>query len=85
MAAVLLTYDISGKHTIFKQTLINLGYTDTHGGSNLPNTTMHHANTTATIARDQARSIASSLGIDLERCFAVEISTWAGIVGAQHG
>jgi hypothetical protein len=88
MPTTLLTYDIDREHKAFKKQLKAMGYSDQVEGSNssvnLPNTTMFHHDKTASGARADAKKIAQSLGVDLERCFAAEISTWAAIVGDKH-
>ena len=89
MPDVLLTYDISDKHILFKQALLDKDYRDqilgSNGSTNLPNTTLYHPNKTAIASRDDARAIANSLAVSLERCFAVEfVNNWAGLIGDKH-
>ncbi|RZK45075.1 MAG: hypothetical protein EOO61_01360 [Hymenobacter sp.] len=87
MPEALLTYDIDGQHTAYKKRLKAMDYSDQISGTgttNLPDTTMYHSNKTALQAKEDAKSLATSLKVKLERCLAVEISTWSGIVGDKH-
>jgi len=87
MATVPLTYDIDSKHVAFKKALKKLGYADYFVGrqrNNLPNTTMCHAHKTAEEARDEAKTLSDQLSVKLERCFAIEFSSWSAIAGAAH-
>lgn len=89
MAQVILTYDIDDEHIKFKKELKKLKYSDQIQGSkeskvNLPNTTMYHSSKTAKEAREDAKAVAKKLQVNLERCIAIEISTWAAIIGDEH-
>ncbi len=85
--AVIITYDIDSKHTEFKQAMFKMGYkAQTLGNTNckiiyLPNTTLYHVTKTAEAARDDAKAVARSLAIELERCIATEWTNWAAICG----
>lgn len=87
MPEVLLTYDIDGQHIAYKKRLKSMGYSDQITGTgtvNLPDTTLYHTNKSAVDAKEDAKTLAKTLKVKLERCLAVEIGNWAGIVGDKH-
>lgn len=83
----IITYDISDKHTEFKNEMKLLGYQDkVRGITNcewiyLPNTTLYHLSKNPSTARDEARKICKNLKIELERCIATIWDNWAAICG----
>jgi hypothetical protein len=84
--ASIVTYDIPSKHGEFKEMMFRLGYKDQIAGTNckviyFPNTTLYHATKIAETARDEAKSTAQELDVDLERCIATEWDNWAAICG----
>jgi hypothetical protein len=89
MANILLTYDVSAKHSEVKDSLVQRGYVDRFKDSKgefvfLPNTTMRKDGITTAAARDDMRAIATALGINLQRCFACGFDDWAAIYGDSH-
>lgn len=84
--AIIITYDIPSKHREFKEKMIELGYKDSITNTDckilyFPNTTLYHANKTATGSRDEAQRIAKELGVHLERCVSTIWSNWAAVCG----
>lgn len=97
---VLLTYDISTRHTEVKAAMRQKGYADNWQASsqtyNMPNTSLWKKNiTAATAVADMKQAIqALNVGqnyysqIRLERCVAVNFDDstgWAAIPGDAHG
>lgn len=83
----IITYDISDKHTEFKNEMKELGYKDKIKGVNcewiyLPNTTLYHPTKRPEEARDDALRIRKILNINLERCIATQWGSWAAICGS---
>ncbi|MCS3556935.1 MULTISPECIES: hypothetical protein [unclassified Sphingobacterium] len=85
--AIIITYDIPSKHPEFKEKMFLLGYKESIPNNNcgtlyFPNTTLYHATKTATSAKDDAQSIATQLGITLDRCISTQIGPdWNGVCG----
>ena len=85
----IITYDISDKHTEFKNEMKLLGYQDKVRGTKncewiyFPNTTLFHPSKDPMIARDEAKRICENLKIKLERCFATiwNRDNWAAVCG----
>jgi hypothetical protein len=86
MASV-VTYDIPSKHVDFKKLMFQFGYKDQIAGTTckviyFPNTTLYHPDKSAEAAREDARSVATKLGVILERCIATQWGpNWAAICG----
>lgn len=84
---IIITYDISDKHTDFKNEMKKLGYKDKiEGGENcvwiyLPNTTLYHHTKTSVEAINDAKKVKQDLKIELERCIATIYDSWAAICG----
>ena len=84
---IIITYDISDKHTEFKNEMKLLGYKDkVRGITNcewiyLPNTTLYHPSKNPSTAREEARKICKNLKIELERCISTIWDNWAAICG----
>jgi len=86
----IITYDISGKHSEFKNEMKKLGYQDkvtdlTCNWIYLPNTTLYHPNKTPVDARENARLICIQLNVSFERFFATiwNRSYWAALCGTS--
>lgn len=87
----IITYDISDKHTEFKDAMELLGYRDrVRGVKNcewiyFPNTTLYHPSKTPITARDEAKKICERLNIRLERCFSTiwNRDYWAAVCGSS--
>lgn len=83
----IITYDISDKHTEFKNEMKLLGYQDKIKGEEnckwiyLPNTTLYHPIKTPVEARTDAKKIKNDLKIELERCIATIWDNWAAVCG----
>ena len=83
----IITYDISDKHTEFKNEMKKLGYQDKikwDGNDSwiyLPNTTLYHPTKTPVEAKVDAKKIKNDLKIDLERCIATIWENWSAICG----
>ncbi|WP_185246249.1 hypothetical protein [Chryseobacterium bernardetii] len=85
----IITYDISGKHTEFKNEMKLLGYQDKVRGIKncewiyLPNTTLYHPNKTSHDANGDANKICRKLNTKLERCFSTtwDRNNWWAICG----
>lgn len=83
----IITYDISDKHTEFKNGMKKLGYQDKIKGDGnctwiyLPNTTLYHPTKTPVEARTDAKKVENDLKIVLERCITTIWGNWAVICG----
>jgi len=86
--AIIITYDLDSKHTVFKEAMFKLGYKDHASGLTckkiyFPNTTLYHSSKDSVTAREDAKNIAKKLEIELERCIATKWSNWAAICGEE--
>jgi hypothetical protein len=87
----IIAYDISDKHTEFKNEMKALGYQDKIPGVKnckwiyLPNTTLYHPSKNPSTARDETQNICKNLKIKLERCFSTTWNRdyWGAICGEQ--
>ena len=85
---VIVTYDVSAKQVEFKAAMESFGYRDRWKSNDklyyLPNTTLWQQNKALQDAVNDAKKVAADLRVTLQRCIAVESSTWAGITGEHH-
>jgi hypothetical protein len=96
---VLLTYDISIRHSEVKAAMLKKGYSDRWTASNIvynmPNTSLWKKNVTAATAIADMKQVVQNLNtgqlirnqIELERCVAVNFDDsagWAAIPGKAH-
>ncbi len=88
--AIIVTYDVPGKHVALKQLLFDKGYTDkiqhfqdgVYKYIYLPNTTVYHATKLSTEGREDLKTCAAALQIKLERCISTQWGPdWAAIYG----
>lgn len=98
MAQVLLTYDVSHRHSEVKDALRKKGLLDSWTSNsvkyNLPNTTMWKSGESVTVTTvltdmntvisDLNRGEPSHRIIRLERCITVAFDSWNGIPGEPH-
>lgn len=82
----IITYDISGKQTEFKDKMKELGYKDKFKGNKcdwicLPNTTLYHSTKNPKEARIDAQNLCKDLKIVLEKCVATIWEDWSAICG----
>jgi hypothetical protein len=98
MVQVLLTYDISQRHSEVKAALKDKGFHDSWTVEkikyNLPNTTMWKKGDSVTalsvksdmemVIADLNRYASFDKTIKIERCISVVFSSWAGITGEPH-
>lgn len=92
---ILITYDISSKHSEVKKGMLAKGYKDTVLDANnkkvyLPNTSLviEKEGMTAPKAVDDLKAVIEAVNaspkIKLERAFSVQYTFWGGVFGEPH-
>jgi hypothetical protein len=86
--AILVNFDISGRHTDFKQQMIQMGYADTFmmGGTvyTLPNTTLCHHGKNKPDGLQDLKNVAARLQVRLERALVTELEPLEAIPGDRR-
>jgi hypothetical protein len=82
---VLITYDVSDKHSEIIKAMRAKGYANTWSSDkvpyNLPESTLWNNDKTVAEAVKDLQDIVSELDVELKRCMAVPANPWAGITG----
>lgn len=84
----IITYDVSGKQPDVKAEMKKLGYSDnwTHAGQlySLPETTLWKSSAEVQAALSDIQSVATNLGVRVERAVALPHAGWTAIPGLPH-
>lgn len=84
IGAIVISYDINRLHNEVKNTMTNLGYTQSwrYGQGKeyqLPNTTLWHLNKSSDQAISDLKIVCNRLNVNLEKAIAVKATEFVGV------